>query len=107
MVWYSQFYRDSYSRKLLNSKKFRKLVIAAQTDDDGENSLSSIIDGLESINYKDYLIKQLRSQIESDLSILNNVLQSLAQIQQSVEEHQDYKRKLTAFKERNSIKFED
>ena len=85
--------------KLLNSKNFRKLVMATQADEDGEESISNIIDALDEIDSGGYQIEHLRSQIESDLSILNNLLQSLAQIQQSVEEHQDYDRKLTAFKE--------
>jgi superfamily II DNA or RNA helicase len=85
--------------RLLDSKNFRKLVIATQTDEDGEESISNIIGALNEIDFKGYQTEHLRSQIESDLSILNNILQSLAQIQQSVEEHQDYDRKLTAFKE--------
>ena len=85
--------------KLLDSKNFRKLVMATQTDDDGENSLSSIINDLESINYKNYQTEHLRSQIESDLNILNSILHSLNEIHSSVEEYQDCDRKLVAFKE--------
>ena len=85
--------------KLLDSKHFRKLILATQTDEDGEESLGTIIDALDEVDSKDYQIDQLRLQIQSDLNILNNILQSLSKIQQSVEEHRDHDRKLIAFKD--------
>ena len=85
--------------RLLDSKNFRKLLMGTQTNEDGEESISTIINDLEEIDSKGYQTGHLRSQIESDLNILNSILQSLNKIQQSVEEHQDYDRKLAAFKE--------
>lgn len=85
--------------KLLNSKNFRKLVLSTQTNDDGENPLSDIIDNLDSVDTKDYRNEELRSQIQADLNILNGILESLSKIQQSVESGRDYDCKLKAFKE--------
>ena len=94
--FYEIFTREG---KLLDSKNFRKLVMATQTDEDEKESISSIIDSLDEIDSGGYQAGHLRSHIESDLAILNNILQSLDKIQQSVEEDRDYDRKLIAFKE--------
>ena len=68
-------------------------------EEDAEESISAIINQLEEIDPKDYLTDSLRSHIESDLTTLNGILTILEKIQQSVEEHSDYDRKLTAFKD--------
>ena len=94
--FYEIFTREG---KLLDSKNFRKLVMATQTDEDEKESISSIIDSLDEIDSGGYQAGHLRSHIESDLAILNNILQSLDKIQQSAEEDRDYDRKLIAFKE--------
>ncbi|WP_181280663.1 helicase-related protein [Aphanothece hegewaldii] len=85
--------------KLLDSKHFRKLLLAAETSDDGEGVLSNILSELNEIDPKDYQIDNLRSHIEADLNILNSILETLAMIQASVEQHKDYDRKLASFKQ--------
>ncbi|WP_036487343.1 helicase-related protein [Myxosarcina sp. GI1] len=86
-------------KKLLDSRNFRKLLLATQTDEDGEEAIETIIGALEEVEPKDYQIDRLQAQIQSDLNILNGILKSLDEIQQSVENLQDYDRKLVAFKE--------
>ncbi|GBL11062.1 RNA polymerase-associated protein RapA [Microcystis aeruginosa Sj] len=97
----SKFYEIlTQQGKLLSSKNFRKLILAAgMEEEDAEKSMSSIISQLEEIDHKDYQIDNLRAYIESDLAILNGILTILDKIQQSVAQNQDHDRKLAAFKE--------
>ena len=83
--------------RLLDSKNFRRLVLAIE-DEEEEGSVNAIIESLDEVNPKDYYIDQLRSHIEADLNILNDILNKLDQIQGSVEENIDSDRKLAAFK---------
>jgi superfamily II DNA or RNA helicase len=84
-------------KKLLDSKNFRKLIMALDNDDDQIAEID-IIKDLEAIAPKDYDIKQLQSQIEADLDALNRVLETLDTIQASVAANRDSDRKLAAFK---------
>lgn len=84
--------------KLLDSKNFRKLVLAFE--DEGElHSATEIIDSLEPVDAKQYNISSLKEQIEADLSQLEDVLSTLETIESSVEIGADYDRKLASFKE--------
>jgi Helicase conserved C-terminal domain len=97
----SRFYETLTAEgKLLDSQNFRKLILAAATDEeDAEAAIGSIIDALEEVKPADYQLDTLRSHIEFDLGILNGILATLEQIQQSVEIRHDSDRKLAAFKE--------
>ncbi|AUS35852.1 helicase (plasmid) [Microcystis aeruginosa NIES-2481] len=97
----SKFYEIlTQQGKLLSSKNFRKLILAAgMEEEDAEKSMSSIISQLEEIDHKDYQIDNLRAYIEWDLAILNGILTILDKIQQSVVQNQDHDRKLAAFKD--------
>jgi superfamily II DNA or RNA helicase len=85
-------------KKLLDSKHFRKLIMALDNDDEQMAEIE-IIENLEAIDPKDYDIKQLQSQIEADLEALNSVLETLDTIKTSVEVNRDSDRKLAAFKQ--------
>jgi superfamily II DNA or RNA helicase len=85
--------------KLLDSKNFRKLILAASTDSDSEAAISSIIDFLDEIDPNDYHLDLLRSHIESDLSALDGILNTLEQIEGAVRANKDGDCKLAAFKE--------
>lgn len=86
--------------KLLDSVNFRKLILALESEDD-EESVTTILENLEAIAIKDYDIKELRSQIETDLAALNSILTIIDKIKTSVETSQTAQegdRKLQAFK---------
>ncbi|MEH1948533.1 MAG: SNF2-related protein [Nostoc sp.] len=83
--------------KLLDSKNFRKLILASEDEEEG-NSVNTIIDSLEEIESKDYDLNQLQQQIESDLTILNNIITKLQIIESSAAANTDYDCKLAAFK---------
>jgi superfamily II DNA or RNA helicase len=85
-------------KKLLDSKHFRKLIMALDNDDEQMAEIE-IIENLEAIDPKDYDIKQLQSQIEADLTALNSVLERLDAIQVAVDADRDSDRKLAAFKQ--------
>jgi superfamily II DNA or RNA helicase len=84
--------------KLLDSKNFRKLVLAAEDEEEG-NSVNTIIASLNEVDSKDYDLNQLKQQIEADLRILNNIIITLEKIESSATANTDYDRKLAAFKE--------
>ncbi|MFB8791173.1 MAG: helicase-related protein [Potamolinea sp.] len=84
--------------KLLDSKNFRK-ILALEMDEEENGSVEELIESLDEINPKDYQIEQLRSQIQSDLNILDRILDVLNKIQKDVEIGDDYDRKLAAFKQ--------
>ena len=84
--------------KLLDSKNFRK-IIAAETDEEENISVEELIESLNEIDTNDYQIDKLRSQIQSDLNILNGILNTLLQIKKNVELGHDFDRKLAAFKQ--------
>lgn len=85
--------------KLLDSKRYRKLILLSESDDElAENSVDEIISSLEEINPKDYAIDALRSHIEADINALDRVIAKLDNIQNSVEKDTDYDLKLVAFK---------
>jgi len=93
--------------KLLDSKNFRKLLLAIETnEEDGEESISNIIEKLQEVKSKEYQLTELSSQITEDLAILNEILKKLNIIEQSVLENQDSDRKLEAFKQllKNQLK---
>ncbi|NJN74644.1 MAG: helicase [Limnothrix sp. RL_2_0] len=83
--------------KLLDSKRFRKLILALEGDDDTA-SATDIIGNLEAIATKDYDTAKLQQEIEADLKALNEILGMLDTIKNSVEAHQESDRKLEAFK---------
>ncbi len=83
--------------KLLDSNNFRKILVT-ETDEEESSSVEELIESLPEIDPKDYQIEQMRSQIESDLNLLNIILNKLTQIKQNVELGKDYDRKLAAFK---------
>jgi hypothetical protein len=83
--------------KLLDSKNFRKLILASE-DEEESNSVNTLIELLEEIDSKDYDLNQLQQQIESDLTILNNIITKLKIIESSAAANTDYDCKLAAFK---------
>ncbi|MBK1988586.1 hypothetical protein A0J48_013735 [Sphaerospermopsis aphanizomenoides BCCUSP55] len=83
--------------KLLDSKSFRKLVLAWE-DEEEAKTVDYIIESLEEVNTKDYDINQLEHQIKVDLAIINNILSILNKIEESAIVNQDYDQKLIAFK---------
>lgn len=85
-------------RRLLDSKNFRKLVLAVETDEEEGKSVNTIIQSLDEVESKDYNLNQLQQQIESDLTILNNIITKLEIIESSAAVNTDYDRKLAAFK---------
>ena len=85
-------------KKLLDSKSFRKSLLATQLEDDSEESLESIIETLEPIDSKDYNIAQLTEQIKDDISILNTIIQNLEKIEQFGDSAGESDCKLVAFK---------
>lgn len=84
--------------KLLDSKNFRKLLLATQLDD-GEDALIDIMEKLEDIDPAGHDIGKLTEAIEADIQKLNDILDRLQQIHQSVEAGEDSDRKLIAFKD--------
>ncbi len=70
--------------KLLDSKNFRKLLLALVEEDD-QMPESEIFKNLEAIATEDYHIDQLQAQIEADLEALNHVLQLLDHIRRGTE----------------------
>jgi superfamily II DNA or RNA helicase len=83
--------------KLLDSKNFRKLILATE-DEEESNSGNSIIESLEEVDTKDYDINQLEQQIQADLTTLNNIVSTLSKIEISATNNSDYDQKLIAFK---------
>ncbi|AFY82878.1 helicase-related protein [Oscillatoria acuminata] len=84
--------------KLLDSKKFRKLLLALE-DEEESQSATEIINYLEAVDAKQYNLKTLEEQIQADLTMLHDILKMLDTIETSVETGTDYDRKLVAFKE--------
>jgi len=84
-------------KKLLDSKNFRKLFLAAETDEDENTTVQNIIDSLDEVDPKDYDIDKLQSQIETDLANLDYILSQISKIESS-KTTEDYDRKLAAFK---------
>ncbi|MBE9224784.1 helicase [Phormidium sp. LEGE 05292] len=93
-----QFYMLLQQGKLLDSNNFRK-IIAAEIDEEESSSVEQLIQSLDKIDPNDYQIDQLCSQIQSDLNILNGILNKLDKIQNDVELGRDYDRKLATFKQ--------
>lgn len=85
--------------KLLDSKNYRKMILAATDEEENNSSVDNIIESLEEINIKDYEFEQITEQIEADLKTLNQILADLEKIESETFEHQDYDRKLAAFKQ--------
>ncbi|MGE5658457.1 MAG: helicase-related protein [Actinomycetota bacterium] len=96
----SKFYQTlTDENKLLDSKNFRKLILALEDEEEEElHSATEIIARLEEIDAKQYSIDILKAQIETDLTILGDILTMLSTIETSVESGIDYDRKLVAFK---------
>uniref|UniRef100_A0A7C3VKY8 Helicase n=1 Tax=Planktothricoides sp. SpSt-374 TaxID=2282167 RepID=A0A7C3VKY8_9CYAN len=95
----SKFYQIlTEEGKLLDSKNFRKLILALE-DEEELHSVTEIIDSLEPVNAGQYNLSQLKEHIEADVSLLGGILDMLNTIEISVETGADYDRKLTAFKE--------
>ncbi|MCT7971121.1 helicase-related protein [Laspinema olomoucense] len=84
--------------KLLDSKKFYKLLLALE-DEEESHSVTEIINSLEAVDSKQYSLKALEEQIQADLTMLHDILKMLDTIETSVETGTDYDRKLVAFKE--------
>lgn len=85
--------------KLLDSANFRKFLMKTQQADDDEISLQDVLDKLETVHPNDYRIAELTEKIETDLNVLNGILETLQTIKQSVEQGEDSDRKLSSFKE--------
>jgi superfamily II DNA or RNA helicase/uncharacterized protein YqgV (UPF0045/DUF77 family) len=81
--------------KLLDSKNFRKLILAWE-DEEETNTVEDIINQLEEINAQEYNLVELAEHIKSDLNILNNILSTIEKIESSTEH---YDQKLIAFKQ--------
>lgn len=84
--------------KLLDSKNFRKLIQSTYDEDD-QSEMNSIVDKLEEINPNNYNTELLRNYIKADLNRLENIINTLNEIKKSVDQGEDYDRKLVAFKE--------
>ncbi|HLP87678.1 MAG TPA: helicase-related protein [Nostocaceae cyanobacterium] len=84
--------------KLLDSKNFRKLILTTE-DEEESTSINAIIESLEEVHPIDYDINQLQLQIESDLKILENIINTLSKIELSATANNDYDQKLVAFKQ--------
>ncbi len=84
--------------KLLDSKNFRKLILAME-DEEENTAVNDIIESLEEIDINNYDVVQLEHQIKVDLAILNNIINILHKIENSVDINIDYDQKLIAFKE--------
>lgn len=87
----------AHQGKLLDSKNFRKYILSAQVEEDGEKPLVEMLGRLEDIDSGDYDIPQLTQQIETDIDTLENILNTLKQIRQFPEDQQKGDRKLMAF----------
>jgi hypothetical protein len=93
----TQFYQLLTEQgKLLDSKNFRKIIIALE-DEEETTTVDDIINQLEEINAQEYNLVELAEHIESDLNILNHILATIETIENSSEEH--YDQKLIAFKQ--------
>ncbi len=84
--------------RLLDSETFRKLL-AVETDEEENVEIEELINSLKEIDPKEYQINQLVAQIVEDYQALEGILLKLQKIRTSVAKHQDYDRKLAAFKE--------
>ena len=93
-----RFFTLLQKAKLLDSKNFRK-IIAVETDEEENISFEDLLESLDVIEPTDYQIDELRSQIQSDINILNSIITTLLQIKKNVEIGRDYDRKLVAFKQ--------
>jgi superfamily II DNA or RNA helicase len=84
--------------KLLDSKNFRKLLVA-ETDEEERTSISEILASLEVVEPKEYNLNQLGEQISDDFHTLEDILRKLETIETAVQVGQDSDRKLAAFKD--------
>ena len=94
----SEFQSCLEDGKLLNSKTFRK-ILAAEMDGEESISVGELLDSLEEVDPTEYDVHLLKEKISEDFKRLEDVLNSLRRIHESVEKGQDYDRKLMAFKE--------
>lgn len=86
--------------RLLDSKNFRKFILALEDEEEQElHSATEIIALLEEVDTKQYNFDIIREKVQADLTILDDILTILDNIETSVETGSDYDCKLVAFKE--------
>lgn len=71
--------------KLLDSKNFRKIILALE-DEEENITIDEIIQQLEEINPKEYNLFDLQTHIERDLTILNQILETINKIENNPSE---------------------
>lgn len=69
--------------QLLDSKNFRKLILALE-DEEENITVTDIIEQLEEINPKEYNLSELQQHIEHDLRLLNQILEQINQIENNL-----------------------
>ncbi|WP_017293554.1 helicase-related protein [Geminocystis herdmanii] len=69
--------------KLLDSKNFRKLILALE-DEEENITVTDIIQQLEEIDAKQYNLPELQQHIEHDLRLLNQILEQINQIENNL-----------------------
>ncbi|MGK7901178.1 MAG: helicase-related protein [Hormoscilla sp.] len=98
MQFQQRFEQYLQEGKLLESKKFRK-ILAVETDEDETTAIEELISSLDEIDPQGYRTDALQQAIASDMEILEGILDVLKQIKAAVERSQESDRKLLAFKE--------
>lgn len=98
MKFQQRFYRYLQKGKLLEGRKFRK-ILAAEIDEAETVTIEEIISSLDEVNPQQYRIDELQEYISYDLQIIAEILQTLQEIKKAVESGRDYDRKLAAFKQ--------
>ena len=83
--------------KLLDSRTFRKIV-AAETDESENISVTDLLASLDSVDPKDYDTDQLQVQISADFHALEDILSKLEKMRAVAAQGQDHDLKLAAFK---------
>lgn len=83
--------------KLLDSKNFRKLILALE-DEEENITVNDLIEQLDEINPKEYNLQELEQHIEQDLKIINTILSTINNIEESGKKKRHYDQKLEAFK---------
>ncbi len=66
--------------KLLTSKDYRRLLMLESADDEAEDDFQAFLNTLENIDPSQYYLNLIRQAVESDLQVLDGLLQALERL---------------------------
>ncbi len=100
-----EFEKYLNSGKLLDSHTFRK-IIALETDEEENLDVADLIASLDSIDPKGYDLDTLKQQITSDIRALNEILTTIAAVEQQTDlKLVEFKRLLSTLKGQKILVF--